>query len=1142
MSRKTRKLIWSAPLVAVFAVIGALAIFAAQPPAPAAADNPAGVPTGLTAEPAAGNDGRTMLVLDWTAPADVADDPVFGYRIDVSDDGHVWEMLEANTESTDTDYTHTVKGAAAPGNTMYYRVFAINTSGTGPVSKTVSGTTKPETPPMAPTNFTATAAGPEQINLSWSPPADNGGQPITGYCVHISARAVQDAVVSALPTASAADVCTKDTGDTTTAKIEKVGADKTSYMHEDLDELRAYQYRVFAMNKHGADPDHDSATRQAKTTAANQPDAPTGLTAVRQAEGIVDLYWYAPASDGGAAAGTALDADDNGITGYRVEVSKKSNTWPDSSATADGTSTDGTVTQDITAATTTVAVIDVTGASDATAYNLRHTTNFSGTDAANTPTLYYRVFAISNASRGTPYTRSTSGNSARVSLRANDTQPAPVTAITLANDSGSPAGTSTDYDKNKLSWTAGPVTDNKNKTTSYRIDISTNGNDWSQVAGDTRLTSPQYTHENLKASSARHYRILPFNGSTPGEAAKPTGAFTTAAAAAPGDVKNVKAMAVNPGQIDLTWSMVTEDNGSKITNYRIHKLDSATEALNAVDGDAANNVLKMVGADVTMYSDKGLDQDTKYYYAVVAINRLGAAPGTPTPSGSHEVANATTPEAVKPGAPIGLATESAKDSNLVGSGDRGVLLVWNSPGDPAGAAITGYRIDRKVIGKDADYVQLEGSISAARTFYTDALEPAADEQRVYRVSAINVIGVGPVSNMSYYPHGHPHMVAPPNVAPTRVGTISPVTVTAGMSTDAMDVSGYFSDADGDTLTYTAMSSMPSYATVSVSGSMVTITGVAAGSATVTVTATDPAGAYAMQTIAVTVNTAPMAVGMIDPVTVTAGMTTDAMDLSMYFSDADGDDLTYTAMSDMEMYATAMIATDDTDPGEPVQTLTITGVAEGSATITVTATDPAGASAMQTIMVTVESANTAPMAGAAIADQTVTAGEMVMVQSTITDADMGDTLTWSVMSDMEMYATATVDNMGMVTITGVAAGMATITVTATDMEGESAMQTIMITVEAAPVPLVAPTITGTNPVGSGIVLVSWDPVASATGYSLIATNLTNPDAPTRTAAAGADASSGQIQGLTVGDEYLVFVGAFNDDLEFELSDYVRVTAE
>ena len=76
----------------------------------------------------------------------------------------------------------------------------------------------------------------------------------------------------------------------------------------------------------------------------------------------------------------------------------------------------------------------------------------------------------------------------------------------------------------------------------------------------------------------------------------------------------------------------------------------------------------------------------------------------------------------------------------------------------------------------------------------------------------------------------------------------------------------------------------------------------------------------------------------------------------------------------------------------------------------------------------------------------------------TDADM-DTLTWSAMSDMEMYATATVDTMGMVTITGVAAGTATITVKAMDPHGEYAMQTITVTVEAEPEPLEAMAPTG-----------------------------------------------------------------------------------
>ena len=193
------------------------------------------------------------------------------------------------------------------------------------------------------------------------------------------------------------------------------------------------------------------------------------------------------------------------------------------------------------------------------------------------------------------------------------------------------------------------------------------------------------------------------------------------------------------------------------------------------------------------------------------------------------------------------------------------------------------------------------------------------------------------------------------------------------------------------------------------------------------------------------------------------------------------------------------------------------------------------------------ANEAPMAVGQTSPVQVTAGTnsaAIDVSGYFSDAE-GDTLTYSAMSDMEMYATADIPTgSSMLTITGVAAGTATVTVTATDADGSgmSATQDIAVTVVAAPVELGMPMITRTNPVGNGIVLVSWDAVAGATGYSLIAANLSDPSAPTRTAPASAAAVSGQIQGLTIGDEYLIFVGAFNNELEFELSDYVRVVAE
>ena len=80
-----------------------------------------------------------------------------------------------------------------------------------------------------------------------------------------------------------------------------------------------------------------------------------------------------------------------------------------------------------------------------------------------------------------------------------------------------------------------------------------------------------------------------------------------------------------------------------------------------------------------------------------------------------------------------------------------------------------------------------------------------------------------------------------------VGTIPARTLTAGEMA-SVDVASYFSDPDGDPLTYGASSSSASVASVSVSGTTLTIAAVAAGSATVTVTASDPGGLSVQQRV------------------------------------------------------------------------------------------------------------------------------------------------------------------------------------------------------------------------------------------------------------------------------------------------------
>ena len=81
-------------------------------------------------------------------------------------------------------------------------------------------------------------------------------------------------------------------------------------------------------------------------------------------------------------------------------------------------------------------------------------------------------------------------------------------------------------------------------------------------------------------------------------------------------------------------------------------------------------------------------------------------------------------------------------------------------------------------------------------------------------------------------------VTVPNQAPIAMDAVPPQTVFVG-DTAQVDMAAYFNDPDGDALTYSAASSNAAAVSASVAGSVVSITGVAAGTAIITVTATDP---------------------------------------------------------------------------------------------------------------------------------------------------------------------------------------------------------------------------------------------------------------------------------------------------------------
>ena len=93
-----------------------------------------------------------------------------------------------------------------------------------------------------------------------------------------------------------------------------------------------------------------------------------------------------------------------------------------------------------------------------------------------------------------------------------------------------------------------------------------------------------------------------------------------------------------------------------------------------------------------------------------------------------------------------------------------------------------------------------------------------------------------------------------NRPPAPVGTLAHVMLPVGGGAAAVDAAAAFRDEEGDTLIWAAVSSSPEVAAVSVSGSVLTVTPLAAGETTVTVTATDAGGSggTAAQSFRVTV--------------------------------------------------------------------------------------------------------------------------------------------------------------------------------------------------------------------------------------------------------------------------------------------------
>ena len=175
-------------------------------------------------------------------------------------------------------------------------VLALAALATPALAQTDATATNTSTVPGPPTRFVATAGGITKINLSWSAPASDGGDPIIGYKIEVSS----------------------DTGASWTDLVANTGDANTTYSHTGLAAGTTRHYRVSAINSNGTG---DASNVANATSFITRPGAPTGLTATASWTTQINLSWTAPVNDGGSAITTyVIDVSPDGITNWRYRA------------------------------------------------------------------------------------------------------------------------------------------------------------------------------------------------------------------------------------------------------------------------------------------------------------------------------------------------------------------------------------------------------------------------------------------------------------------------------------------------------------------------------------------------------------------------------------------------------------------------------------------------------------------------------------------------------------------------------------------------------------------------------------------------------------------------------------------------------
>lgn len=911
---------------------------------------------------AAGDPMQEVITLSWTAPENPEGAPVTEYRIQSSKNGRSYSDLKVEKASMlcDGDECTYADKDLLESSKRWYRVYASNSVGESDASNSPSATTAVGRIPTAPQNLRAGLNPAGRMWLYWDEPADGTtptdpdeppGAPILGYYI-------QGGPV--IPTASSGPVVAgtfrnprhaTDTVDGTSpmknvlyyVEASTDLALTTSVLNR-LDDFAGKPGR-FDLNDPAtpADATDDTVTHWGfRVMAVNR------VVQERAKDGVItdttDGAWSEfirvnqlaedlPAeptgvdTDGDGTAGEANDGDnllsrptlkakrDTNVNGGRTTINLEWSTARSIDTSGSETAYRVEVSEDrIDWAPITVlnTAGDAREAPTLPTGSGKKTLTHDGLTAGTT--YYYRVFARHvNTTVGDPAADIWTESSLSVSeTTAQADKPDPPTLNSVEAESETEI---------EISWTRPGANGSEmvgyGKVIGYHLEHSDDGHTWMVLKDNTGLkkicgadgtsATCSYTHKDLVQGQTKYYRVSTLNNATRSSLrmSDPSAALnaTTQKSLASDDPGGLVVKSMGRNAIQLLWNARADDiTAAPITGYKIES--SPLDAM----GDCAEDWTVLMAntmSTTTSYTHMGLMAGTGMCYRVFGINVVATSSGFVGYGDDYVTTNdndaiAMTDPAVVPGMPMNVTAMATSDT--------AITVEWDAPADNGGADVSGYRLQSKygdgdfmtIAATDAatwwnalDCPMMNDAVPADSTPapgpdnmtspYCAMYDGLMDDAKMV-VDATFMANYGTITGMSYMDTGLMDMTkyyyrvsatnsvgagewsdgmaaattVASNMAPTKVGTIGPVSVVVGQTTAAMDVMGYFDDADmDDTLTYTAMSDMEMYATAMIpdGSSMLTITGVAAGSAMVTVTATDMAGATATQTIMVTVTPA-----------------------------------------------------------------------------------------------------------------------------------------------------------------------------------------------------------------------------------------------------------------------------------------------